>query len=190
MNTVLLSWKDAEKIFKWAYENKSMMYQFPEPLKNIRLVIEKWEAKIQRYGNKVKIHHWYDGKAKGTQEFKLGIPITIIDNKTDFRGPDKMTMVATYAALMAYMVYAPKEIIKEPAKMAVHAPGGPRKAGKGYTYILHRISNKAPQGGHHRSPQGTFTVRGHHRHYKNGKTIWIREYTKGTGENKERTYKL
>ena len=190
MNTVLLSWDDVTKVMTWADNNKSLVYQFPEPLKNITICIDKWMAKFERYGNKLKIRHWMDGQNKGTQEFKLGKRITVTQEKTDFHGPDKQTMLVTYMSIMAYMVYAPKEVIREPVKTSLHVPGGPRKAGKGYTYILHRISNKAPQGGHHRSPQGTFTVRGHHRHYKNGKTVWIREYRKGTGENKERTYRL
>ena len=190
MNTVLLSWNDVEKILQWAKDNKSLVYQFPEPVKNVYLCIDKWKAKIIRYGNKVKINHWMDNKGKGTQEFKLGSPITVIQDKTVFHGPDKATMITTYAAIMAYMVYAPKEVMKEPSAKAIHSPGGPRKASKGYTYILHRVTTKATQGGHHRSPQGVFTVRGHYRHYKNGKTLWIDEYQKGTGEHKDKTYKL
>lgn len=33
--------------------------------------------------------------------------------------------------------------------------------------------------GSHRSPEGVFSVRGHFRHYQDGKVIWIDEYLKG-----------
>lgn len=32
---------------------------------------------------------------------------------------------------------------------------------------------------HHRSPEGVFSVRGHFRHYQDGKVIWIDEFLKG-----------
>ena len=34
--------------------------------------------------------------------------------------------------------------------------------------------------GHHRSPEGIFSVRGHFRTYQSGKVIWIDEFLKGT----------
>lgn len=34
--------------------------------------------------------------------------------------------------------------------------------------------------GHHRSPEGVFSVRGHFRRYQSGKVIWIDEFLKGT----------
>ena len=42
----------------------------------------------------------------------------------------------------------------------------------------------------HASPGGIFSVRGHFRHYKNGKVIWISEYRKGEGKKKKKTYKM
>lgn len=37
----------------------------------------------------------------------------------------------------------------------------------------------AVNAGHHRSPEGVFSVRGHFRKYQSGKVIWIDEYLKG-----------
>ena len=47
----------------------------------------------------------------------------------------------------------------------------------------------APRG-FHASPRGIFTVRGHYRHYKSGKVVWVSEYKKGTGKKKKKTYKM
>lgn len=37
----------------------------------------------------------------------------------------------------------------------------------------------------HKSPEGVFSVRGHIRHYKNGKNIWINSYFKGVDKENE-----
>lgn len=62
----------------------------------------------------------------------------------------------------------------------------------GVTYILGRSGNepKMMVKGAHSSPSGTFSVRGHYRHYKSGKVIWIAEFTKGSGKKKDKTYKV
>lgn len=41
-----------------------------------------------------------------------------------------------------------------------------------------------------RVPGGIFTVRGHYRHYKSGKVVWVSEYKKGTGKMRRKTYKV
>lgn len=38
---------------------------------------------------------------------------------------------------------------------------------------------------YHRSPEGVFEVRGHFRHYKDGKLVWIDSYLKGTDKDEE-----
>ena len=61
------------------------------------------------------------------------------------------------------------------------------------TYILKSFNDglSLVKQGSHNSPQGQFGVRGHYRHYKNGKTIWIASYTKGTGKKQtSKNYKL
>lgn len=43
---------------------------------------------------------------------------------------------------------------------------------------------------HRKGPDHEFGVRGHYRHYKSGKVVWIQPYTrcKGRGEGRDRTY--
>ena len=44
---------------------------------------------------------------------------------------------------------------------------------------------------HERSPfTCAFGVRGHYRHYKDGRRIWVKEYVKGTGTKISKTYKI
>lgn len=48
------------------------------------------------------------------------------------------------------------------------------------TFRKYKESVYAIPVGNHRSPEGVFSVRGHFRHYKNGKIVWIDSYLKGT----------
>lgn len=64
---------------------------------------------------------------------------------------------------------------------------------EGITYIIKTSSGEPciKRQGSHAKPSGQFGVRGHYRHYENGKVIWIKEYVKGKGkEVKNKTYKL
>lgn len=110
------------------------------------------------------------------------------------------SIMTTYASTMALLAYG-NEITK-PTKRTYHKADvdkkkpnkkKPKKSkSSGITYVLRRDSKTAviiPHG-KHRSPQGTFNVRGHFRHYKDGKIVWIEEYSKGCGKKKSKTYKL
>ena len=59
-----------------------------------------------------------------------------------------------------------------------------------YLFNRHYITNPITTHRKHKPCEYAFKVRGHYRHLKNGKKIWVREYTKGKGKAKERTYKL
>lgn len=61
-----------------------------------------------------------------------------------------------------------------------------------YTYILRRggVSLYVGRCGEHASPKGEFSVRGHYRHYKSGKIVWINEYRKGEGKRNGKKYCL
>lgn len=115
---------------------------------------------------------------------------------------DLQSALTVYCSLMALMAYGRLEPESEPES----EPAGkeksrrPRKAEnrstrkpvKRTTYILRQVNGTllaAPMGSH-ASPSGIFTVRGHYRHYKSGKVVWIAEYRKGTSKKKSKTYKM
>lgn len=52
---------------------------------------------------------------------------------------------------------------------------------KDQNWLIRELNNKpilVPVGSH-LSPEGVFGVKGHLRHYKSGKTVWIDDYVKG-----------
>lgn len=105
--------------------------------------------------------------------------------------------LTVYGSLMALMAYgaseapAATEVEHEPKAHTGHKRST-RWNPVGTTYILHSSGKRlsvAPKG-HHASPSCSFTVRGHFRHYRSGKTVWIAEYRKGTGKEQSKTYKI
>ena len=102
-------------------------------------------------------------------------------------------MFTVYGSLMALMVYGNDGVERREYSNAKSAgkSSAARKCKAEATYIL-RHSNGCVgviQHGAHASPIGVFTVRGHWRHYKSGKEVWIAEYRKGCGKKKNKTYR-
>lgn len=58
------------------------------------------------------------------------------------------------------------------------------------SYVVGGVSLYVGRCGEHASPKGEFSVRGHYRHYKSGKIVWINEYRKGEGKRNGKKYCL
>lgn len=104
--------------------------------------------------------------------------------------------MTVYGSLMALMTYGTGSIRGGVATTTSKAPAERKSSTKPHTasttYIIHSAGKQltvVPRG-HHASPACSFTVRGHFRHYKSGKTVWIAEYRKGTGHSRGKTYKI
>ncbi len=108
----------------------------------------------------------------------------------------------TVSSCMAYLENFHTEVERsEPLKMSNtqrrraewHNRNNPSRVIK-----LQRVVYRIPDGARHINPDKiprqkhteSWGVRGHPRHYKNGKKIWVHPYTKDTGAKKPKTYKL
>lgn len=192
--TMLLDWRDA---------HKDLVRSLPAPLKAVELVMTHNAYRIKgiRKDDSLTLYLRNGNQSLGHVE------MWIDPNKTLRLVKGKMlcdrdgfnSVLTVYCTLMALMVYGgveqPPEEQPEVRHTAPHKPRkGPRK-GKPHqvTYILQKRNGQliaAPRGSH-ASPHGEFTVRGHYRHYKSGKVVWIAEYRKGVGKKaKSRTYKM
>lgn len=113
---------------------------------------------------------------------------------------EKGDTLAKYAilwfSLMLMAVYYRPEVEKTKQE---ESPKPKRKSGKKHkqrtkdaihslcptTYIIGTAVVKGlPK--HHRKPDHEFSVRGHYRHYKSGKVVWIPEHQRCVGKGKER----
>ena len=148
----------------------------------------------------MKLYLSMNGKQMGSTLFRLredNMWATVPGkNKMKVDKDNLQAVLTVYCTLMALMTYAEPvqtERIKTVQKDG-HKPARakPKKPQKRTTYIIRRCNGTilAAPSGSHKSPGGTFTVRGHYRRYKSGKVVWIAEYKKGTGKQKSKTYKI
>ena len=204
MDKIILSSKDIETLLQWRDNNTDLVRRNAAPFKGIMLEFPETNINIKAYNNagKIAFYIWINGSSAGKitgQQLPGGL-FKEKKNTTKLLKEDVQSIITVYASLMAFIVYH----LPEAAPAAAAAPdprqNKPKKAGKarqqrrknGITYIFKHSSSgpRIQQRGKHASPAGVFSVRGHYRHYKNGKTVWIRPYNKGNGAKKDKTYKL
>ena len=113
-----------------------------------------------------------------------------------------LDLLTLYCSVMALLVFGANEINPDnlvekvkSEKTKTHTKQKKQKHKNSITYILSRKSGSVPTvkaKGSHNSPKGSFSVRGHFRHYKNGNVIWIDSYIKGKDKktHHDKTYKL
>ncbi len=195
MDRILLKREDIEGILAWRDRNKELVREAPAPLKAVEIVskVNGVRVKAFRAGRKLTLYVYHEEKSIGKIVFMFtnGLAV-VLKNSTSLRRDQWESVLTIYCSLMAFMTYEQPEVIAaEDTEVKAHTPTS-RKAVKRErnTYILRYKREYIPKGGHHASPKGIFTVRGHYRRYKSGKVVWINEYRKGEGDKKAKTYRL
>jgi len=114
-------------------------------------------------------------------------------NKEELR-KQAIYAVLTCFAIFQYINHKPATIITERASRAVKKRGKHKQGGKTkiikvntvkYTFDLTKEDKRE-----YTRKTESWLVRGHYRHYKNGKKVWIKPTVKGKGETSGNTYKL
>ena len=203
MDRVELTIEDVNRLIEWRDAHPTEVRSHPAPLKAVEIRIKEngWRIKGIREGNSLRLHLSKENQQFGNCTFirRTGGMWTSTKNRMRVSEDDLRSVLTVYCSLMALMVYGQAEVPAEqiPEKMRESARKKPingrkRKRTPRTTYIL-KSGNGAlmavPRGSH-ASPGGIFSVRGHFRHYKNGKVVWISEYRKGEGKKKKKTYKM
>jgi hypothetical protein len=204
MDRIVVTAADIEKLLAWRDEHNDLVRSMPVPLREVKIQIVESGISIKCFRSDKKLKFYLDGPTR-----KLGhVVFAPLGNglwkkKASTLPADcnpaetEQGALTVYGSLMALMAYGASET--PTATEVEHEP----KAHTGHkrstrwnpvstTYILHSSGKRlsvAPKG-HHASPSCSFTVRGHFRHYRSGKIVWIAEYRKGTGKERSKTYKI
>lgn len=201
MDKIRLSTEDIDFILRWRDEHKDLVRLGMSPLKVVKIVCFEsgYTITAVREGKLLNFGINQNGRSLGKLVFEmLGNGMcSLVKNTTQFQNEDRQAVLTVYSSAMALLTFGRATIQQNESDVRKVAPHKPKKTQKkskrkGYTYILSR-SGKEPKlmaKGIHSSPSCTFSVRGHYRHYKSGKVIWIAEFTKGSGKKKDKTYKV
>lgn len=202
MDKVELSVKDIEALLKWRDQHPQEVKSHPAPLKAVEIVMPHNGYRIKgiREGDQLRLHLSQNGTQLGNCRFvrRPDGMWASTRNRMQVGRDDLQAVLTVYCSVMALMAYGLREV--EPQDATPHEPGPKpspskrptKRKSKRTTYILRSINGalSAVPRGSHASPRGIFIVRGHYRHYKSGKVVWVSEYQKGTGKRKGKTYKL
>lgn len=219
MDKVVLSEDDFSKMHEWRNAHQELRLNINElPLKAFELVCDGFRCKYIQDGGTLTAYPCVNNIRVCKIEAFLVNPFAklleanekrvmfspMIKNKTALAPLKKdaeeeydlfcrMT-VNYYTLIMAYMAFGNNDrksnyefVTSSPTHHASSKRS--KKRGKGITYIFQK-RQYVSKGGHHASPSYEFSVRGHYRKYKSGKTVWIAEYLKGIGKHKNKTYKF
>lgn len=203
MDRIVITVADVERILAWRDDHVDLVRSMPCPLREVEIHITESGMKVKCFRTDKKLKLYIDspsGKIGHVVFVPIGsglwrkktstIPMNYNPAETE------QGALTVYGSLMALMTYGMGSIHGCVATTTSKAPAERKSSTKPHTesttYIIHSAGKQltiVPRG-HHASPACSFTVRGHFRHYKNGKTIWISEYQKGTGSRKSKNYKL
>lgn len=206
MDRIELTTKDAKFLLAWRDEHKELVRSFPAPLKSCEIVFIEAKKMIKgfRCGNEIKLYVNVDGKSIGHLELEIrndGL-LALKKNKCKVDNEDRQTIITMYSTTMAFIAHCTtgnKELTdKEPNYTTKHEKA-PHRASqkppakiKRIVYLMHDENGQESfrMKASHKSPKGEFSVRGHYRHYKSGKVVWIEQFSKGVGKKLKKTYKV
>ncbi len=204
MHKVLLKEKDLQFLLQWRDEHKDLVRLGAAPMKAIKIICVDSGFIITgiREEKRLRLTVNENGRSIGNLTFELledGL-CKLVRDTTKLSQENRQAVLTVYCSVMALIVFGKftVDIDQNTARKMKSQPTKPTKSHKrskrnGVTYILNATGNE-PQmmvKGSRRSPRGSFSVRGHYRHYKSGKVVWIAEYKKGSGKHqKGSTYKL
>lgn len=200
MDRVEMSVEDIEALLRWRDQHPEEVKSHPAPLRAVEIVMPHngYHIKGIRDGDQLRLHLSQSGVSLGNCRFvrRSDGMWASTRNRMQVSKDDLQSVLTVYCSVMALMAYGrremgpPEELAAQPSK--AHSKRPTKKMGKRTTYILRSVNGalSAVPRGSHASPRGIFTVRGHYRHYKSGKVVWVSEYKKGTGERRGKTYKV
>lgn len=205
MDKIILSGSDMDFILQWRDDHKDLVRLGVCPLKAVKIICADSDCVTTaiRDDEHINLGITCHGKSIGKLVFKPlenGLCSVV---KNTLQLPQELMkdaiqdFLTVYLSTMAFLVFGNATVRPHGTEMKTRrdAPRkngktSPKKKYKSCVYILNRTGNvRLMPRGSHNSPDGMFSVRGHYRHYKDGKVIWVSEYVKGRGEKKGKIYK-
>jgi len=201
MDKAILNVEDIEKLLAWRDGHQAEVRSAPAPLRAIEIIMPHngYFIKGIRAGNTLRLHLRQNHRQLGNCIFERrhdGM-WAAIKNRMLVSNDDVQSMLTVYCSLMALMAYSVNdrchaESAEAPLPRTKSSSTASCRKSKRLTYIIKGSGGtiRAAVRGSRSSPSGEFSVRGHYRHYRSGKVIWIDEYRKGSGKKKSKTYKV
>lgn len=207
MNKLILTNNDIEFLLKWRDSHKNLVRMCMSPINAIKIVCKESKYVITAVADGSWITFNVSNNGKSFGKFRIdrigdsGMCKTIFD-KSKLSEDDKQSVITVYFSAMAFLLFGKETVGSYDVEIKAREPIAdrdhrnqrciqPYNRSRSYTYVLSReFSNKISGAKTHKSPSCEFIVRGHFRHMKDGRVIWIGQYTKGKGKGHSTRYRL
>lgn len=200
-----LTSEQVEKLLAWRDQHKelvrALVVPFPEcsilSENGMKIRIEQDEALKSVYRFTVTDTNAHKVKGRFTYSTKTsylwhGLPKLSKD--------ETQTTITIWATVCAYIANFQPELVGRPgdsvgASASVHTPSAKaaNNAADRVIYlrpIVFTSEHESPVKRKYTPCENAFSVRGHYRHYKSGKVVYVRPYEKGTGKEKDKRNKV
>lgn len=192
-----------QALLKWRDEHKDLVRKMPAPFKVIEMQFPQTKINVKGFRNedKLKLQVSRKGLPLGYVEFTI-LPTGIVvskGNKSKLRDDEAQDCLTVYCSLMALIAYARPEERSVAEKTLTSTADAVNvnkskhlKKGMSVTYLLSKANGTTRQMAvqERKKPNHAFSVRGHFRHYKSGKVVWIEQHVRCDGKKKSKIYKL
>lgn len=206
MVKIPLTVKQVNALLKWRDEHKELVRALVVPFPCCEIISE----------NGVKIRVQHDGELQSVYSFLVSDTIkheikgrfsylsmtgAVHHGAPQLSHDDTQTAITVWATVMAYIVnFEPEIVEKEPeeteSKEIEMRNASQRKQKRPQNSVLYLNPIKYIADGKnatHRKytpPSCAFSVRGHYRHMKSGKVVYVHPYEKNTGKEKDKRNKI
>lgn len=191
--TRLLQWRDAHKELV-----RAVVIPFPE----CSILCENGIKIRVKQDNTIKSLYHFTATNTQTRQvdgrFSYSIKSGIVIN--DFpvlSHEDKESTITIWATVSAYVVNFQPEVIEKDQETQTAHPRTRRAAANKpadrviyLNPIVYSSSQESPAKRKYTPCENAFSVRGHYRHYKSGKVVYVRPYEKNTGKEKDKRNKV
>lgn len=202
MDKIVVTVDDLKKLLAWRDEHNDLVRSMPVPLREVEIHAVESGISIKCFRSDKKLKLYLDSPARklghvvfaplGNGLWKKKVSTLPADCNPIETEQGALTVYGSLMALMTYGTGNIRGVVTNVSKAPAEHKSLTKSHTTNTTYIIHSAGKQltvVPRG-HHASPACSFTVRGHFRHYKSGKTVWIAEYRKGGGCSRSKTYKI
>lgn len=191
--TRLLQWRDAHKELV-----RAVVIPFPEcsilSENGMKIRVKQDEALDSVYHFTVTDTKAHEVKGRFTYATQTGC---VWMGSPKLSHDDTQTAITIWGTVSAYVVNFQPEVIEKDQETQTAHPRTRRSAANKpadrVVYlkpIVYSSSQESPAKRKYTPCENAFSVRGHYRHYKSGKVVYVRPYEKNTGKEKDKRNKV
>lgn len=207
MVKIPLTSEQVEKLLAWRDQHKelvrALVVPFPEcsilSENGMKIRIEQDEALKSVYHFTVTDTNAHKVKGRFTYSTKTSY-LYLWHGLPELSKDEAQTTITVWAAVSAYIVNFQPELVERSgdsvgAAASVHTSSAKaaNKAADRVIYlrpIVFTSEHESPVKRKYTPCESAFSVRGHYRHYKSGKVVYIQPYEKNTGKEKDKRNKV